>query len=89
MSWNHRVLKEKLNNGDDWYSVREVFYNNDGSIFAYTEKPVDIAGDSLEDLREYVQWILDCFDKDVLVDGDVNFVPRSESKDIDEKNQVP
>ena len=71
--WNHRVLKETLN-GEDWYSVREVFYNDDDSIYAYTEEPVDIAGESISALKEYVQWILDCLDKDILVAGEVEFV---------------
>lgn len=71
--WNHRVLKETIN-GEDWYSVREVFYNDDDSIYAYTEEPVDIAGESILALKEYVQWILDCLDKDILVDGEVEFV---------------
>ena len=71
--WNHRVVKEVIN-GEDWYSVREVFYNDDGSIYAYTEKPVDICGKSIEELKEYTQWILDCLDKDILIDGEVEFV---------------
>lgn len=71
--WNHRVIKESLN-GEDWYSVREVFYNSDGSIYAYTDEPVEVSGDSIKELREYAQWILDCLDKPVLVDGDVEFV---------------
>jgi len=70
--WNHRVLKEKLN-GEDWYSVREVFYNDDGSIYSYTVEPVDISGESIADLKEYTQWILDCLDKDILIDGEVIF----------------
>jgi len=76
--WNHRVLKEILPNGKDWYSVREVFYNADGSINGYTKEPVDISGESIDDLRKYVQWILNCLDKPILVDGEVEFVDRNE-----------
>ncbi|MBU4225655.1 MAG: hypothetical protein KKC71_07525 [Chloroflexi bacterium] len=71
--WNHRVVKQILN-GEDWYSVREVFYNDDGSIYAYTEEPVDISGESIEALKQYAQWVLNCIDKDILVDGEVKFV---------------
>ena len=77
--WNHRLVKEVLTwdgQEHDWYSVREVFYNEDGSIYAYTEEPVDIAGESIEDLKEYTQWILNCLEKDILVDGEVEFVDR-------------
>lgn len=71
--WNHRVLKEVLN-GEDWYSIREVFYNDDGSIYAYTKEPIDIAGSSIDEIREYLQWCMDCLDKDILIDGEVEFV---------------
>lgn len=72
--WNHRVVKQILPDGSEWFSVREVFYNEDGSIFAYTEKPVDICGESIEEMREYCQWVLNCLDQDMLIDGQVEFV---------------
>lgn len=77
--WNHRVLKQKIN-GEDFYSVREVFYNDDGSIYAYTANPVEISGESIEDIRQYCQWILNCLDTPVLVDGEVEFVEKYEIK---------
>jgi len=72
--WNHRVVKEITQDGNEWFTVREVFYNDDGSIYAYTEDPVKIAGESIEDLRKYCQWVLNCLDKEVLIDGEVEFV---------------
>ena len=73
-NWNHRVVKKTYPSGDVEYSVREVFYNADGSIFAYTESPVGIVGESVESLREYCQWVLKCLDEPILVDGEVVFV---------------
>lgn len=75
--WNHRVIKETIH-GEDVYSVREVFYNDDDSIMAYTLEPVDIVGESIDALREYLQWCLNCLDKPVLIDGEVTFVDRDE-----------
>ena len=72
--WNHRVIKEILPDGKEWFSVREVFYNDDGSIFAYTEKPVDVCGESVDAIREYCQGIMNGLDKGILVDGQVEFV---------------
>ncbi|MBM3144605.1 MAG: hypothetical protein FJ010_06465 [Chloroflexi bacterium] len=72
--WNHRVVRQKLEDGTDWFSVREVFYNDDQSIFGYTEDPVDISGESIVELKRYTRWVLDCLDKDILVDGEVTFV---------------
>ncbi len=83
--WNHRVVKQILPDGSEWHSVREVFYNDDGSIFAYTEEPVGIAGESIEELKQYAQWVLDCLDKDILVDGEVEFVdPEHHQRRLDE-----
>jgi hypothetical protein len=72
--WNMRVVKQTAGNGEDWYSVRETHYNDDNTIYAYTEEPVDISGSSIDELREYLQWCLDCLDKPILVDGEVKFV---------------
>ena len=78
--WNHRVVREKLEDGNNWYSVREVFYNDDDTIYAYTQEPIDISGESIKELKEYVQWILDCLDKDILIDGEVEFIDQDEEE---------
>ena len=72
--WNHRVVKQKLTDGTDWFSVREVFYNDDGTIFAYSEDPIEISGESIDELRQSAQWVLACLDKEILIDGEVTFV---------------
>jgi len=75
--WNHRVVKETLN-GVDWYTVRETYYNADGTIYAYTEDAADASGTSIEELREYLTWLLAALDEPVLVDGEVKFVDYEE-----------
>ena len=69
--WNNRVVKEVLDDGSDWYSIREVFYNDDQSIYAYTEEPVGIVGESINEIREYLLWCLSCLEKPILEDGKV------------------
>jgi tetrahydromethanopterin S-methyltransferase subunit H len=78
--WNLRVVKQVQPDGSEWYTVREVHYNDDDSIYAYTVDAVGVAGESIEELRQYVQWILDCLDKPVLVDGEVEFVNRDQAR---------
>lgn len=80
--WNHRVVKEVLDDGEEWYSIREVFYNDSGGIYGYTESPVDIAGSSIDGLREYLRWCLKSLDDPILEDGKVEF----ESDDITEED---
>ena len=40
-----------------WYAVHEVFYNEAGRPFTMTEDPVDIAGRSPKEVREYLKMI--------------------------------
>ena len=70
--WNHRVVKRITER--EVYGIHEVFYNDDGSINAYTKEPIRAQCESIEELREYIQWMLDCLDKEILVDGEVEFV---------------
>lgn len=82
MSWNHRVVKEKIDAVDgekeDWYSIREVFYNDDGSIFGYTSEPITISGHGIDELRQTCLWILACLNKDTLIDGEVVFIDKDD-----------
>lgn len=40
-----------------WYGIHEVFYNEPGRPFTMTEDPVDIAGRSPKEIREYLSMI--------------------------------
>ena len=84
--WNHRVLRETQKNGTYWYSVREVFYNDSGDIYSYTQNPVDISGESVEDLREYVNWVLKSLDDPILISEDVVFVDRE--NDLEAEDEI-
>ena len=73
--WNHKVIKHTTEQ-EVLYGIHEVFYNDDNSIYAYTEEPVRVYAESIEELREYLQWMMNCLDKEVLVDGEVEFVEK-------------
>lgn len=51
VTWNHRVFKEA--NGD--FILREVFYDQNGSILGCTEKSIEPFGRSLEELADDIQ----------------------------------
>ncbi|SRR5258706_8080132 len=75
--WNHRVVKETYRKGmedeEDQYSIREIFYNDDGSIMGYTDQPIDLACETPEALREYILWCLKALDEPFLIHGEVEF----------------
>ena len=57
MYWNYRVVVKDGN-----CSIYEVYYDDNGRIEAFTEEPVGPSGESLEELRqdlEYFQLALD------------------------------
>ena len=71
--WNNRIIKHKKN-GTIWYGVHEVFYNKDGSIYAYTEDSITIIGETEEETIEQVEQILrDIKDTPVLVASEIEF----------------
>lgn len=47
MHWNHRVCKERCKGRPDitTYTIREVYYNDDGSITGVTEDAIGVYAD--------------------------------------------
>ncbi len=78
MNWNYRVIRKELGNSIT-FQIHEVYYNDDGSINAWTEQPVLPLGESCGELREDIRFFLSAFRKDVLkhqqVDGVEKLVP--------------
>ncbi len=56
MSWNHRVMRH-INpiHKKEMLQIHEVYYDEDGKPNGYTEDPVSVHGDDLEELG----WVLD------------------------------
>ena len=57
MSWNYRVVREMHRVGDTdeeypSYTIREVYYDEDGTIKGWTERPCHPAGDTWVELGE-------------------------------------
>ena len=55
--WNNRIIKHEKN-GATWHSVHEVFYNEDGSLYAHTEDPITIVGETKSETIGQVEQIL-------------------------------
>ena len=71
--WNNRIIKHEKDEVT-WYSVHEVFYNEDGSIYAYTDDAITIIGETEEETIEQVEQILrDIKDTPVLVASEIEF----------------
>lgn len=66
-TWNHRVIKTK-DGTEDWYGIHEVYYDEDGKAYGWTSKPVEVAGNSIHDLRKTLEQMLECLNKEIIDD---------------------
>ena len=72
MTWNHRVVKsEPDEKGYVYYSIREVFYKDDGSIFGWTTDPIDPFGETPEQLKADIDRMSKAFDLPVLDESEL------------------
>ena len=62
--WNYRVIKRKIDNVTE-YGLYEVMYNEDGQIFAHSEKP-DIVGESISDLSKVLMHMVVDLEKHIV-----------------------
>ena len=56
MTWNHRVLRHK-NKRRVYYAVHEVFYNERGKPWLWTQGPIEVVGETVADIREELTMI--------------------------------
>ncbi len=50
MHWNYRLVNTPSENGgDDWFELKEVYYNDDGTLMGFAD--ACIGGDTLDEAR--------------------------------------
>lgn len=67
--WNHRVVRRTVTEAGtsiDWLGIHECFY--DEGREGWTENPVAVEGETLDDLRETLERMLRALDKPI-IDG--------------------
>lgn len=65
MTWNYRVI-ENLNDDEPYYTIEEVYYNEEGKIESWTEGAWEPLGSTLAELEEEINHIQHAFDKPIL-----------------------
>ena len=63
MSWSLRVVKTS-GRDEDYYEVREVYYDPMGALLGHCTATA--SGESIQEIREYLQRMLDALDKKVI-----------------------
>lgn len=88
MTWDYRVVRRVFThkNGETEFAfgIREVYYNEDGSICLMSQNDMHPYGESLGELRGDLAMMTEALDKDVLFEEDVEFKEIMRDDDPDE-----
>jgi len=64
--WHYQVMKSTDEVGGEYYALHEYFPMEDGHL--WTENPVDVTGESVEDLKTSLLRMLRDIDKHGVID---------------------
>ena len=59
--WQYQLMKHVSKNGEVWYGIHEYFNMEEGP--AWTENPVDVSGESPEEVKEILGMMLRDIDR--------------------------
>jgi hypothetical protein len=68
LSWHYQAMRHVEEDGEVWFAVHEYFHTSTGS--SWTKDPVDVEGDTVEDLRWTLKTMLSDLDKYDVEDWD-------------------
>ena len=60
--WHYQLMRHKnVVTGEDYYAIHEYYPDKDGD--GWTEAPVDVTGDTIEEVKEVLQGMLEDIEK--------------------------
>ena len=65
MTWNYRIVSEKAPEGE-FLQLYEVYYDDDGKIKGMTENPMKPYGESVEELQNDLEYMMEDLKQPVL-----------------------
>ena len=70
--WDYRVVRRELEDGEtgDWYSVQEIYYDEDGTPMAQT-LDLQVEQDTITGMRTQLENMLKSLDEPVLDESDI------------------
>ena len=71
-NWDYRVVRKESNDGsDEWYSVQEVYFDDEtGEPMAQTID-LQIEGDTISEIRKRLNKMINCLDNPVLDESNI------------------
>ena len=70
--WDYRVVRRESEDGEteDWYSIQEVYYDEDGTPMAQT-LDLQVEQDTIAGMRPQLERMINCLDQPVLDESDI------------------
>lgn len=68
MTWNYRVIEDK-----EVFRIHEVYYNDAGEITAISEDPIVPEGETLEELKDDLEYYFAALKNPVLKKEEIKF----------------
>ena len=82
--WEYRVVRKESENGsDEWYSIQEVYFNENGTPMAQTID-LQVEGDSISEMRKRLERMINCLEEPVLDEQDIVDTP-TKTKTIEDR----
>lgn len=75
MTWNHRVIRNRSEGGEEWLALHEVYYNESGEPDMVTQEPIVVIGQDLRELRQTLKRMIKALENPIL---DYESFPKSE-----------
>ena len=83
--WDYRVVrKESVDSLDEWYSIQEVYYDEDGTPMAQT-MDLQVEQDTITGMRTQLEKMINCLEDPVLDESDITSMPPLETKTVEER----
>ena len=60
-TWHYQLMRHKTEDGEDYYAIHEYYPMEDGD--GWTETPVVVDGNSVEEVKEVLQMMLEDIEK--------------------------
>ena len=70
MTWNHRVVRKHYE-AETMLGIHEVFYDAEGAPDMVAVNPVEVCGETLEELAETLNWMLKALGEPILEYDDI------------------
>jgi hypothetical protein len=66
--WDYRVVRKTTEDGDEWLSVQEVYYDDETKEPMAHTMDLQVDGDTIAGMRTQIQRMLWCLDKEIVAE---------------------